>query len=141
MKFENKIRSEISNESEGIVEMDGGWNLMAATTKGSNHDADIPQYIFTLELMFKKIQIHLLNDKQRVVSVTLQKTYVKSHTTNELYELNAKVHRVLVENKVDSRQASFVEALEPNFKLIHHCCNPASTATSTAATNAATYKY
>ena len=113
-----KSRSEISNESEGIVEMDGGWNLMAATTKGSNHDADIPQYIFTLELMFKKIQIHLLNDKQRVVSVTLQKTYVKSHTTNELYELNAKVHRVLVENKVEKDWILVSSSLQP-FLNIH----------------------
>ena len=50
--------------------------------------------------MFKKTQIHLLNDKQRCLS-NITKTYVKSHTTNELYELNAKVHRVLVENKVE----------------------------------------
>ena len=57
--------------TQGIVEADGGWNLLTAKNK-TKVVAGSGSYIFTLEVMFKKMQIHMLNDKQRVVSVTLQ---------------------------------------------------------------------
>ena len=52
-------------------------------------------------MMFKKMQIHMLNDKQRVVSVTLQESHLKSHTTNDAYEINLMLGRIIVENKVE----------------------------------------
>ena len=95
-----KSAEELSNMKQGIVEADGGWELTTAKNKTivvSSSESSI----FTLEVMFKKMQIHMLNDKQRVVSVTLQESHLKSHTTNDAYEINLMLGRIIVENKVE----------------------------------------
>ena len=66
----------------------------------------------------------MLNDKQRVVSVTLQESHFKSHTTNDAYEINLMLGRIIVENKVEKTDILFL-SLHNLFMHFHFDTNKA----------------